>query len=453
MNVSEQVAEYVGNVKYEDLSQENIDRMKLQIVDSIGVMAAGVHGTSVAGVVELIRSFGAKEEATALFQNLKAPAHLAAFINSLQMSAFDYAMITAEAPGKTTKPHHASETDVSVAMTVSDALNVSGKDMMCALAIGNDVAARLAFTTGTSYFGGKTGNRGTLNTMSATTIAARLYGLSAKETMDALGLALMASGGSSDDIGNNSTLTKFPVGLAARTGIFSAQIAKKGFYGLLDPLCGKAGYYGLFGGENDRVDLLTEDLGKVFYSDCEIKPWPGCAGTHKINACAMRLKKAYDIDPAKITKIVIEQPPNVKLVGKKLQEDWGEKVLNALFNVRFSDAVLLAKGELNPYYYTEEYFSDPEILRLHDMTEVIYRDGTTTLTVYMEDGSVYTESTDYAYGELLHDPMPYDEIIDKFFVNCEYNGTIDKARAQEIVDVCKDIELIEHTDELFKLLY
>ena len=41
----------------------------------------------------------------------------------------------------------------------------------------------------------------------------------------------------------------------------------------------------------------------------------------------------------------------------------------------------------------------------------------------------------------------------EFFVNCEYNGTIDKARAQEIVDVCKDIDLIEHTDELFKLLY
>jgi 2-methylcitrate dehydratase PrpD len=453
MNLTESVSEYVVKLRYEDLPSGVVDRIKIQLLDSMGVMSAGVEGKSIAGVVNFLRDCGGKEEAAVVLQDLRIPAHLAAFCNSLMMRSFDFGMITAEGPDHIESPNHASETNVPASLAAGEAMAVSGKELMTALAIGNDISSRLTCATkAASRWGGKFGNTGTLSGISSACIASRLFGLTVRQTCDAMGLALPAIGGTNDDVNDNATSFKLPVALASRTGVFSAQLAKTGFIAVKDALGGDAGYFGLFGGGADEPETILEGLGTVFYADCELKPWPGCRGTHKSVTCVANLMAESPINSAQIVKVIIRQPSNVKLVGKKL-DSGGDQTTNALFNVRFAVACMLAKGDLSPRYECDEFYDDPDIRRLHDSTDIIYSDDPiTSVEVVFEDGASRKASVQYARGDVFFDPLPREDILNKFWKNVEFSKRWERGKAQAMIDMIDDLENVEDMRKLMALV-
>ncbi len=453
MNLTESVAEYVVHLNYEDLPSETIARTKVQILDSLGVLAAGVQGKSIEGVVGFLRDCGGKQESSVVLQNLKISAHLAAFCNSLMMRSFDFGMITAEGPGHVESPNHASETDVPASLAAGEAVAASGKELMTALVIGNDISSRLTCATkAASRWGGKFGNTGTLSGISSACVASRLFGLTARQTCDAMGLALPALGGTNDDVNDNATSFKLPVALASRTGVFSAQLAKTGFIAVKDAIGGDAGYFGLFGGGADEPETVLKELGTVFYADCELKPWPGCRGTHKSVTCVVNLMEEAPIRSAQVVKVIIRQPSNVKLVGKTL-DSGGDQTTNALFNVRFAVACMLAQGDLSPRYECDEFYNDPEIRRLHDSTDIVYSDDPiTSVEVVFEDGTSRKTSVRYARGDVFFDPLPREAILDKFWKNVEFSQRLEHGKAQMVIDMVDDLERVTDIRELMALV-
>ena len=63
---------------------------------------------------------------------------------------------------------------------------------------------------------------------------------------------------------DGTTAFKLGQGLAARNGIFSAQLAKAGWTGPDDPFFSRFGYYNLFTEGNVDKNILTNNLGKKY---------------------------------------------------------------------------------------------------------------------------------------------------------------------------------------------
>jgi len=134
-------------------------------------------------------------------------------------------------------PSHTSGTTVTTALTLGEAKDISGKELITALLVGDDVACRILAASGFSFSLGWD-NVGTVNAFGATAIAGRLLGLSEIQLQNAFGIVLNQLAGSFDTIWDGVAAFKLFQGLSARNGIFSAELAKAGWTGPKDALLG-----------------------------------------------------------------------------------------------------------------------------------------------------------------------------------------------------------------------
>ena len=95
-----------------------------------------------------MKGWGGKKEATVLVHGVKVPAHNAAWLNSIMTRSFDFGIVTPYI-GDTMVPSHVSESTVPTAVTAAEWQRASGKELITALVLGEDVtsvAPRLALT-------------------------------------------------------------------------------------------------------------------------------------------------------------------------------------------------------------------------------------------------------------------------------------------------------------------
>ena len=118
MNPSEQFAAHVVEARYEDLPDPIVARAKERLADSVGVMSAGARGVGIPGMVDMAKAWGGTEQASIFNYGDKVPAHVAAFVNSLQLRSFDFEAIDAE--GFLTRwPAHVTSTTVPAALAMA----------------------------------------------------------------------------------------------------------------------------------------------------------------------------------------------------------------------------------------------------------------------------------------------------------------------------------------------
>ena len=92
MDISRKLAEFVANLKFEDIPQHVIDVEKKSIIDNIAIISGGADGNGCRELVEYAEeaSAGGKGEATVLGFNKKLPAIWAAFANASMVMALDF---------------------------------------------------------------------------------------------------------------------------------------------------------------------------------------------------------------------------------------------------------------------------------------------------------------------------------------------------------------------------
>ncbi len=139
--------------------------------------------------------------------------------------------------GKST-PSHISGTTVPVALAVGEACGASGSDILTAMILGDDLAARIVTASQLNIDSGWD-STGTVNAFGAAAVAGKLWGLNQQEMINALGIAMNHMAGSFLNIFDYTHCFKLPQGLAAQAGAFSAALAKKGFAGPKEHIDGK----------------------------------------------------------------------------------------------------------------------------------------------------------------------------------------------------------------------
>ncbi|MCJ7606080.1 MAG: MmgE/PrpD family protein [Dehalococcoidales bacterium] len=451
------IEELAGNVvrtNFEAFDDKTVEQAKRRLIDIVGCIIGGAHAGGCAGLRDLVREWGGQEEATILVHGGKAPAGNVAMINSIMGRSFDYGVITPYIGDKAVWAHIA-ETNVPTALTMAEWKHASGRELITAMILGDDLTTRIAAGSTHAVSPGWD-TPGTVDKFGATAIAAKLMGLDERQLINAFGIVLNQLAGSFQGIQDGAHTFKLAQGLAARDGIIAAELAGKGWAGGRDPLLGKYVYFALYCRDHDP-DILTRNLGKEFYGDCTFKPYPCCRFIHSTIDCGLKLVRSHDINTAEIDTITIEVAP--MHFDSPLNQPFGINEFpqgGATFSLRYHIANVLIRKTIKLEHMTEEFIRDAEVGNLAGKVSVT---GNTppemieaaTVTVRMKDGREFRAHEDAATGNPLQKPLGKADIITKFRDNIAFSNTISKDDGEHILTVLENVEMVEDISELVTL--
>ena len=195
MSVTGELVANVVRTQFDCIDKESVERAKWRLIDVLGCLMAGVNAPGCRETVDLIRKWGGAPESTVLVHGIKAPAYNAALVNSLMIRSFDFEPVEAEAESESeSSPAHISGTTVPAALTMAERQAASGKELITALIVGDDLASRLGIASGFDFSFGWD-NTGTINAFGATAIAGKLLKLNEKQVLNAFGIVVNQLGG------------------------------------------------------------------------------------------------------------------------------------------------------------------------------------------------------------------------------------------------------------------
>ncbi len=440
--------------EFEAVDRETLQNAKDRIIDTVGCLIGGAGDPSNPELVRLILDFGGKPEATIFMYGGKVPASHAAMVNCILCRSFDFEPVSPVVEDHIA-PGHVSGTTVMTALTLGEAVGAGGREIITAMLLGDDLAARLLNTCEFTLTLGWDGN-GTANALGATAIAGRLMGLNEKQLRNAFGLVLSQLSGSAQNITESTSAFKLPLGLAARNAIFSTELAAAGWTAPKDALLGQFGYYDLFTSGIRNEELLTKDLGKRFWGDRTFKPYPCCRGTHGPIDCALDIVNNHGVDPDSIDGVMLYLPEGG--LNGVLGQPWEIGDFphgNAIFSFRFTVATALLRGSVKPEHFTEEAIRDLKLAEL--IAKIEFADlppGKTgfVLRVRTKEGGEYEAQSQIPRGDIAGNPLSRDELLAKFWGNVEFAQKHKRSDAEALLQLLEDLEGQDDISEVTRLL-
>jgi 2-methylcitrate dehydratase PrpD len=456
----ERWATHIANADFDNIDQRYIQHAKNRIIDIIGCMIGGVRSPGSDMVATLIQGWGAGERHSSIIgfgKNYIVPAHTAAMVGGILARSFDFGVLIPCVEGQFYEAH-LSETSVPTALALSEAWHRSGKEMICALLVGDDIASRLIAAS--NYAAGLNwDSTGTVNRFGAAAVAGSIMRLSPDKMMNTFGIILDQLSGSFQSINDRVHSFKLTQGMSGRDGIVAAELAGIGWLGSRNPLYGKYGYFALFcSGEHD-THILTKDLGKIYYADSTFKPYPCCRQMHIFIDCALKIiQDNKDLSSKDIDTITVVTSSRVASGPLNAPFTVGEFPLgSAMFNIGYNVANVLLRKGVDLVHYTEEFINSPEIKDLTDkvsITQGAIRDEESLdlaeITARMKDGRELTGIVRYAKGHPLFKPLSQQEIEEKFMRNMAFGKIMATSRAEELLNMLKRLEEIDDVSKIVK---
>ncbi len=450
------LARNVVQVGYKDLPRDTIEATKKCILDTLGVIEAASGITpGLKELVELVREGDGKEESTILGFGGRVPAWMAAFANGAMSHCLDYDDLHHHARG------HLSANTVPSGFAVAERLgNVSGKDFITAVALGNDLMARFCYSISLKAMWHRTPLFGVF---AAAATSGKLLGLNEEQMVDALGLAFCQAAGTEElrfcvgsDIGGMRDC--FP----NKGGVLAALMAQKGIRGVRTCFEGKAGLFNVYyGGEYDR-NVLTADLGKKFHgTNIGFKPWPACGATHSYIDTTLALVSEQDIRPENVEQITVFAGDHAQNLCQPLEaRRKPATTLDAKFSIPFSTAVAVARRKVIIQDFSVKGLKDPAVLALaQKVTSVFDAEcdsgrGTKPAKVEIKtkDGKVYSKRGEVPYGHPDR-PMTWEDLVNKFRDCLSYAAKpVPKENMEKVINMIGKLEGVDDVGRVVLLL-
>ena len=436
LRVGRELAEHVTGASYEELPSEVTHQAKRVILDSLGTIYMGSRKEEATGVDRYLSGLGQPEECTVLGTGRKTSMPWAAWANAAYAQVHDCNDGHREAAALGGSPHP-GRVAVPTALAVGEKLHASGRDVIAAVSVGYDVAAKVRGMN----------NRPPASAYCSAAVTSRLLGLGVDETIFAMGIA-----GYNSPRGVPRTMgldvNFLSNGYQAKIGVEAALLAKEGLNGpkLAD---------------DNRLStrFKTRGLGEEYeVMNVYIKPWPTCRMTHGAVEALLRLRQRHGFSADDVDEVQVSQLTHgMYITDEKVGPDSYYK--NCQFNLPYIAACVIADGQVAEAQFTKERIADPKLHELAAKVKVtpdegldsIYPEGSrpTTVEVKLKDGATHTERVDIPWGE-PRNPLTDEELFEKF-VNWS-SPTVDKGKAERIWSALKALDELRDVSELMPLL-
>jgi 2-methylcitrate dehydratase PrpD len=454
--------EFVQNfqrVTYDDLPAEVVEITKKEVIDTLAVALAGFGEPGPRELLELVREWGGREEATIIGCKQKVPAPNAAQVNASLTHTRDFDDVHEQAvmhPGVATIP---------AALAMGELKGgLKGKDFITAVALGVDMICRLGLGTRPGVSPIHTGWHFTTlyGYPTAALTAGKVLGLNEEQMVYAFGIAYHQCSGNGQCTVDGALTKRMGPGFSVRGGVTSALMAQRGVTGARNSLEGEVGLFKVYHhGEYDKK-ILTGDLGRYFENvNVSIKPYPCCRGVHPSIDAALAVRAKPGFNPKEIKEILFATgAANYKLLCTPFEAKVRPRnPVDAQFSIPWGIATALLKGRVTMGDYAPEAITDKEILDLTGRLKAEIDHSLDNsrgieparLKVIMNDGTILTEQVQLALGTPSK-PMSFDDCVRKFQDIVSFNGAWMKAEnVEKAVDLVANLEKTADVSELIRL--
>ena len=341
-----------------DIPVEILARTALCVKDTIGVaLAARTLGVGTAAT-QVVLEAGGPADATVWGSGKAVSAEDAALANGMLAHALDFDDTHAAAI------MHSSAVIVPAALALGEALQASGREILTALTVGYQFAARLGRLAPGPFQDNGFQATSVLGVFAATATAARLLKLTPEQTVNALGTAGSMASGLMAYLSDGSDVKQLHPGWSAMSGIRAARLARAGFTGPSAVFEYKLGVFKSFA----RIDISAKwqaaDGAPWEVELTAPKPYPACLCAHAGVQAILKLRAAGKISAQRVDEItnihcdvpnwyvaLIFEPAAAKAAPRTAYE--------ARFSGPWTMARALIDGGLDVWSFSPEKLADP----------------------------------------------------------------------------------------------
>lgn len=411
VDFSVEFANFAASLRFGDLSPEVVAAAKTNIFDTMACATGGISAVGVRDLAGLVADWGGKPEASVWCTDIRVPAPMAAWVNGMMSHARDFDDTHDAAV------LHAGVSVIPAAIAAAEVTpEATGEDLIAGVAVGLELISRLGLATSIGIIESGYMYTSLFGHFAATAAAARVMGLDAAQTRNALGIAYSQAAGN-HQVTRDAALTKrIQPGFAAKTGLISVAMSKLGIRGVQQTFEGVDGLFRTY--LHNRYDpaRLRDGLGKRFdFAVLSYKPYPCCRFNHTAIDAALSLRSEMGGDLSDIRAIrvgvnnqayeAVCTPPEMRRAPKT--------IVQAQFSIPYTVATALVTGGVGLGDLSDAGLTRPDILALAGRTEcrvdpqieAEWGRAVTPALVEIETArGTFTRRVDYPKGH-LNNPM------------------------------------------------
>ena len=449
-SVTEQLAEWIAGVGYDDVPEVAVRRVEERFVDTLGVQLAGMATSTGQTLLRYLRGFGTPNpESSVVGADYKTTTAFATLMNGTAGHTLEFDDISAFSG------HYANPLTAAT-LAVGEKLGVSGRDLIVAWMVGYEVIWRTAKPTA-DHGGSKllqTGwfNQGFQPVMGVAAATAKLMGLDAMQIRMAIGHAASAMGGVQK---NRASDTKgFTAGSAAMHGVMAAELVGMGFTGNPNILDGDDGVIRMIGQEVGDPQKVIEDLGTWDMAErgSTMRLNASCAAGHWGMAAIGTILDDHPLKAEQIESIDVRLPAFLEQSKPFHHPQTG---LEGKYSVEYDMVAMVLDGQGGLHQYTDEAVRRPEAQELMKRVRWVPVEGPlrevkleSTVVVTLKDGPQFsaTSGQQDLHGTVF-DPLSEDEIRAKFH-ECAAAVMPDESRQDQVIGLCLRLRSLDSVRQL-----
>lgn len=447
------IAKHLVNTTYDNLSKETIEATKKSILDILGVMIPPTTLVKTcASVYELVKEAGGNPECTIIGFGGKAPSWQAAFVNGALCHAIDFD----DCVGLEKPLMHPTGSAFPAALAMSErAGNVSGKEFITAVALGNDLCVRMASCLkGNVIFGYPFFPITTFGVFSSAAVSAKILKLSESQMVNTLGLALNRVSGVTKGL-FGSDLRAIRDGINNKEGILCALLAWKGMDACKDAI---ELLFSQYYHDDINPEFLTDGLGKVFRgAEVGFKPWPSCQGTHSYIQGVLQIVNENNIKPEEIEEITLHG--NSEGHGLCTPYEVKQKPttsITAKVALPFAVSVAIIHKSVSIANFLPENLNDARVLELAKKVKFVLESERGSFSsqeeIKTKGGKVYKTNVNFLRGS-IENPLSTEELIAKFKDCARYaKKPLSAEKMDRLINSILNLEKVKNMSEITGLL-
>jgi len=449
------IAEFVSGLRYDDIPNEVIARIKLLILDSLG---CALYGSALEWSRILRATLGAIDKTDGCrvwgtAERLSAP-H-AALVNGTLVQSFELDDVHRQGVlhvGAVTLPPIIAAAELRSGLT--------GRDFLRAAVAGYEIGPRVGKCMGPQHIGQGWHSGATVGVFSAASGASAALGLTADQTVHALGIAGTQSAGlMAAQYG--AMVKRMHAGRAAQSGLYAALLAQNGFTGIVDVFESPyGGFCTTFSRSTDRFDLsqLSSELGRQWESLRVSLKFYACVGSNHTTLDAIRtMQTRRPFGPEDIDEIVVHgSHVTVEHVGWPYEP---QGLTSAQLNLPFCVATLLLEGDVFVDQFDEDVVENQARIALSRKVRVEHDPAITErgsnfrhmvrVDMKLKDGTRLQETVEAQRGSEKRFASEAD-IVGKFMKLATH--TVGREQANRIVELVLGADKLVRADEIARSL-
>lgn len=463
-SISEELARFAVETKYEELPEHVVHEAKRLLLDSIGCALSAITTDKGKMTLMLGRRLGGPAESTIIGIGDKVSCSSAALTNGELIMTPDYDAIIY--PGGHLPPHV-----IPAPLAIGESIGASGKDLILAIVLGLEIAARVS--SAAPFFTSFEGSEGRVKwayryghascNFGAAAGAGRILKLDQDKMLNALGIAAhlcQVPTHARFSFSPHRPMTKYAAAGWQSTGaVIAALLAEMGYMGDTTVFDTEYGFWRFAGFDEWKSEKVTKDIGKAWYFlEVYYKLYPCCRMFHTALDCFVSIIEKNNLIPEDIESVKAFCHPSVE--APVFMNNELINIVDAQFGPAYVFAVAAHKVKAGIEWQDIDMMRNPKIIEFmkkvtcqghpeYGKLRQKYPVSHIGMVEVVAKGKTFKEERMYHRGFPIEDFRPTDEELTKKF---KHNASriLPQDKIEKAVKDLLELETVRDVADLMK---